>query len=640
MSPSLLPDLVHLPVLAVLIAVALVCIGVGVWVGARSAETALVAGWGVAGAATVVVGTVTAVPLSWVMLVLGAIGIAGIGRTIAGTFRGHPVMQFGMAGRVGLLALPLAAGLESMDATGWDDFSHWLPNLAYLCIHSHFPTLAEPSVSIHPAYPYGLALPGYAYFLLFGSVRDNAAIIWNLIMLVAAGAAVATLLLTRLQRSYPDLAGARALPWATAAIGLLIAGLACPSFVAKIVFSNMADGTTGAVLAVLGLLLFEWVAAIRDSDARRRNRIALVLAFASVTLINLRQANAALLAWLVFGCLLAGCLRRPRFGIADLASLAIVVLLPLVIWSLWNRYAIQQIPGGQFAFLPYSDWHFAEFPETLRNIVHVMLTKGGLFALILLICIRAVLAFRARDALDAPSRVVLVSAAVVSVCNIAFLTFTYLAADFSVSEARAAATFWRYAGETGPLAVVGFVAAMPLAWLRRVPMVPTMVALVGVTLIAPIAAVGLYRYDLVSPIPVLRHASEVTVAEVPPTAPIHIVDMTGNGFGALVVAYQIAAADYARGSPARTTPITSRTAGIPPQDAAKIDLAAAPYLWLVEGAPEMDHLFGLRLSAGCSYLLRRDAAGFSIVAGWPFSRFMRNEQRTGWSSATGASCTR
>ena len=479
MSPSLLPDLVHLPVLAVLIAVALVCIGVGVWVGARSAETALVAGWGVAGAATVVVGTVTAVPLSWVMLVLGAIGIAGIGRTIAGTFFGHPVMQFGMAGRVGLLALPLAAGLESMDATGWDDFSHWLPNLAYLCIHSHFPTLAEPSVSIHPAYPYGLALPGYAYFLLFGSVRDNAAIIWNLIMLVAAGAAVATLLLTRLQRSYPDLAGARALPWATAAIGLLIAGLACPSFVAKIVFSNMADGTTGAVLAVLGLLLFEWVAAIRDSDARRRNRIALVLAFASVTLINLRQANAALLAWLVFGCLLAGCLRRPRFGIADLASLAIVVLLPLVIWSLWNRYAIQQIPGGQFAFLPYSDWHFAEFPETLRNIVHVMLTKGGLFALILLICIRAVLAFRARDALDAPSRVVLVSAAVVSVCNIAFLTFTYLAADFSVSEARAAATFWRYAGETGPLAVVGFVAAMPLAWLRRVPMVPTMVALVG-----------------------------------------------------------------------------------------------------------------------------------------------------------------
>ncbi len=639
MSPSLLPDLAHLPVLAVLIAVALLCIGIGMWFGARSAETALIAGWGVAGAATVVVGTVTAIPMSWAMLLLGVIGIAGIGRMIAGALRAQPIMQFGMAGRVGLLALPLAAGLESMDATGWDDFSHWLPNLAYLCIHSHFPTLAEPSASIHPAYPYGLALPGYAYFLLLGSVRDNAAIIWNLIMLVAAGAAVATLLLTRLQRGFPEPAAGRALPWATAAIGLLVAGLACPSFVAKIVFSNMADGTTAAVLAVLGLLVFEWVSAIRDADPRRRNRIALVLAFASVALIDLRQANAALLAWLVFGCLLAGCLRRPRFGVGDLASLAIVVLLPLVIWSLWNRYAVHQMPGGQFAFLPYSDWHFAEFPDTLCNILHVMLTKGGLFALILLICIRAALTFRARDELDAPSRVVLVSAAVVSLCNIAFLTFTYLAADFSVSEARAAATFWRYAGETGPSAVVGFVAAMPLAWLRRVPMVPATVVLVGVTLLAPIAAIGLYRYDLVSPIPVLRHASEATVADVPPTAPIQIVDMTGNGFGALVVAYQIAAADYARGSPARKTPITSRTAGIPPQDAANIDLAATPYVWLVEGAPEMDRLFGVRLSAGCSYLLQRQAAGFSIVAGWPFSRFMRNDQRAGWSSATGAPCT-
>jgi hypothetical protein len=638
MNPSLLPDLAHLPVLAVLIAVALICIGIGAWVGARSAETALIAGWGVAGATTIVVATATAIPLSWVMLLLGGTGVAGIGWMIAGAVRARPVMQFGMAGRTCLLALPFAAGIESMDATGWDDFSHWLPNLAYLCIHSHFPTLAEPSTSVHPAYPYGLALPGYAYFLLLGRISDNAAIVWNLITLVAAGAAVATLLLTRLQRGFPDLAAGRALPWATAAIGLLIAGLACPSFVAKIVFSNMADGTTGAVLAVLGLLVFEWVAAIRDGDPRRRNRVAVVMAFASVALIDLRQANAALLAWLVFGCLLAGCLRRPRFTVADLASLAIVVLLPFLIWSLWNRYAIQQMPGGQFAFLPFSDWHWAEFPDTLRNIVHVMLTKGGLFALILLIGIRAALSFRTRDQLDTPSRVVLVTAAVVSVCNVAFLTFTYLAADFSVVEARAAATFWRYAGETGPLAVLGFVAGMPLAWLRRVPMVPATAALVGLTLVAPIAAVGLYRYDLVSPVPVLRDAAEATTAEVPPAAPIQIIDMTGNGYGALVVAYLVAADDFARGSPARRATITARVAGIPPQDAAKLDLAAAPYLWLVEGAPEMDHLFGLRLSAGCSYLLQRQAAGFSILASWQFSRFMRNDQRTGWSSATGAPC--
>jgi hypothetical protein len=159
-----------------------------------------------------------------------------------------------------------------------------------------------------------------------------------------------------------------------------------------------------------------------------------------------------------------------------------------------------------------------------------------------------------------------------------------------------------------------------------------------VTLIAPIAAVGLYRYDRVSPVPVLRRAAEATAVAVPPAVPLQIIDMTGNGYGAIVIAYQVAAADYARGSPARRTMITARVAGISPQDAARLDLAATPYLWLVEGAPEMDHLFGLRLSAGCSYLLQRQAEGFSIVTDWPFSRFMRNDQRTGWSAATGAPC--
>jgi len=188
------------------------------------------------------------------------------------------------------------------------------------------------------------------------------------------------------------------------------------------------------------------------------------------------------------------------------------------------------------------------------------------------------------------------------------------------------------------LAVLGFVAGMPLAWLRRVPMARATAALVGLTLIAPIAAVGLYRYDLVSPVPALRHAAEATAAALPPAAPLQIIDMTGNGYGAIVIAYQVAAADYARGSPARKMAITARVAGIPPRDAAKIDLNSTPYLWLVEGAPEMDPLFGLWLSAGCSYLLQRQAEGFSIVAGWPFSRFMRNDQRTGWSSANGAPC--
>ena len=80
MSPSLWPDLAHLPVWAVVVCIALVCIGIGSWVGARRAETALVAGWGVAGAATAIVGTLLMSGLGWVMLALGVAGVLGLFR--------------------------------------------------------------------------------------------------------------------------------------------------------------------------------------------------------------------------------------------------------------------------------------------------------------------------------------------------------------------------------------------------------------------------------------------------------------------------------------------------------------------------------------------------------------------------------
>jgi hypothetical protein len=629
-NPSLLPDLAHLPVMVGVAAVALICIGIGSWVGARRAETALVAGWGVASAATVAVGTLTNSRLPWVMLVLAVAGFGGIARIVVAHKQGAPILRFDMAGRILLLGLPFLACIEGMETTGWDDFSHWVPNLVYLCVHGHFPTLAEPSTSAHAAYPYALALPGYAYFLLSGSVPDNAELIWNALLMLAAGAAVAAVLQARL----PKLAGQRAQHWAAAAIGLLIAGLACPSFVPKITLSNMADASSGSVLAVLGLMLFEWVGAIQDGDVRARNRIAWALAFASIAFVDLRQANAALFAWLVFGCLLAGGLRRRWLGFGELLSLSLVVLAPFIVWLLWNRYTGAQIPGGQFAFLPLKNWRWAEFPDTLHSMLRVMLSKIGLFGLVAIITARAVLAFRVRDDLDAPSRTVLITAAVVCLCNIAFLAFTYLAADFSDSEAAAAVSFWRYAGQMGPLAVLGFIAGVPLNWTRRIPAVPSAMALVALALILPIATVRLYRADLASPVPMLRSAGQATAAAIPAGAPIELVDLTGNGFAPFVVAYQIRATDRGRGEPPRRITTVAWPTGIPPVDAAKkIDFAAAPFLWLTEGAPEMDQLFGAKLNAGCSYLLRRETDHFAIMMSWQLSPYLKNPQREGWSSA-------
>ena len=82
----------------------------------------------------------------------------------------------------------------------------------------------------------------------------------------------------------------------------------------------------------------------------------------------------------------------------------------------------------------------------------------------------------------------------------------------------------------------------------------------------------------------------------------------------------------------------SDISGISARDAAKIDFRAGEYIWLAEGAPEMDRLFGKPLSAGCSYLLKREAWTFTIAGRWRIGRYRWGSYRDGWSATTEAAC--
>src|ERR1700733_3056146 len=109
MNPSLVPDIAHMGVLIGTLVVAMLCIGIGVWVGARRAETALIAGWGAAGLATVMAGTLTNIGLSFVMIALAAVGAAGLVRLAISVRRGTMLFQAGAMGCVAVLTLPLVA---------------------------------------------------------------------------------------------------------------------------------------------------------------------------------------------------------------------------------------------------------------------------------------------------------------------------------------------------------------------------------------------------------------------------------------------------------------------------------------------------------------------------------------------------
>ncbi|HET6606232.1 MAG TPA: hypothetical protein VFG62_06165 [Rhodopila sp.] len=631
MLAAILPDTTQLALVAATAFVAALCAGLGHWIGVRRVEIALLAGWGVAGLATVVVGTLTSLPLTPVLAGLGLAGITGL--VHAAPLRLGPLRlvrtgaEPSLFGRIVLLALPLFAVTASMQTTAWDDFSHWLPNLAYLCAHDHFPTLLEPSGSYHAAYPYGLALPGLAVYRLFGLDPDNVALVWNQIMILAAAASVARVLRRRLA---PD---GKAADWSCAALGLLFAGLAAPSFVAKIVFTNMADAATGATLAVLLGLFADWIA-----EPANRTRHALAFALGCVALLNLRQANGALYGLLLLGALLAAAGNRRQMRDGAGFALLTAIVLPFAATLLWSRYAKAQIPGGEFSIMPLGDWRWAMLPQIVGSMLKVMVSKVGLFGLILALALRAGFALRPSDKLAPWQRGAVVAGAFAAAGMIGFLGFSYLAANFAEIEAEAAASFWRYMGETGPLAVLAAAAVIPLGSWRRLPPRGVAIGLVAATLVAPLAFARSLRPDLASPVPHLRAVGNAVARLVPPEASVTLLDLTGDGFPLLIVDYDLSLSVPAQAGPPRSVTKIYSTQGMTPAEAAKRDLSHAAYIFLAEGAAQAATRFGVPLGTGCSYLLQHESGRYTVLARWPIGRYRWATVGKGWTAAEDPAC--
>ncbi len=664
MQPSLLPDLAHLPVTLSVFGVALLAIGLGALAGARRAETALVSGWGIAAFVTVLAGTFLRLPLPPVMVLLCLAGLGGLGWAIVSGARGEQVLEWGMAGRVAVLAVPLLLLTEGAETVGWDDFAQWLPNLAYLCQHGHFPTLAEPSLSYHAGYPTALALPGYASWLVLRRLPESAALTWNLVLVLAAGTCVARIIRARLvapaggfaapgrqtagtphpateprvapeacpateprpatgphTATEPPAAAApsatlehRWTAWAAASAGLLLAGLACPTFVPKIFFSNMADAATASVLAVMGALVFQWW---NDAGSAGRARLAFAFGLCGAVLMDLRQANVALFLLMVLGAGLGMVWQGGRRGVGAWSAAIIALPVPLLTWALWGHYTAAEIPGGEMPVLPFAHWHWAEFPSALANMGRVALAKTGLFSIIVALSVRALLALRRDDALVTAQRGLLLAAVAVCLGNVVFLAFAYLAVGgFSREEVAAAASFWRYASQTGSLAVLAVVVVMPAAWARVCRSGAAAAVLIGLVVVLPVAAVTYYRPDWGSGVPALRGVAEAVDRAAAPGQAVDLVDLGGNGFAALVAKYQMTIADAWPGVGGRPVSVVSDVHGLAADDTTRGRLGA-PYVWLAEATPEADLLFGQELRAGWSYLFRREGRQFTVVQAWP-----------------------
>jgi hypothetical protein len=161
-------------------------------------------------------------------------------------------------------------------------------------------------------------------------------------------------------------------------------------------------------------------------------------------------------------------------------------------------------------------------------------------------------------------------------------------------------------------------------------------SLAGLALLLPIATARMYRHDLTSPVAALRRIALAIDAAVPRGAPVRLVDLTGPGFAPVVVAYQLRLADA--GQAPRDLITIHDAHGFSAAEAYRLSFAGSRYVWLADGAPEMQAIFGVPLRAGCSYLMQAKNGGFAILAAWSLPPSMRPVNSRGWTLRRAADC--
>ena len=617
LPPHLLPSEADLLKCGYIAVVAALTAGMGFLAGARRLETAFFSGWGLACLLFVVAGTWSHIDLGLAAGLAGGLGAIGLARRLL--WKGRDWASRDRLGfRVLLIGAPFIALVLSASDIAWDDFAFWVPNLLHLCATHQFPTLAHPAQSsVMPGYPYGLALAGFAVHLLGGQQVQTVALVWNLLVMLAAGAACANVLGRRM-RAFLSPSGT--LPWwVLATVGVLLEGLVNPTFVAKLLLSNMGDSATGAGLAVISALLFEWCAETQDSAARARTVREIALTCCAIVFI--RQENPALIVMLLASAAAGLAVFESRFRIRKLAALGAALVPSLFIWYSWTRYAALEIPHGSHFVLPWGQWHWSLFGSTLSVASHILVVKTGYTIMAIVVgavAARAVLR-RVRgtslqaDQTGAAADVVATAVAGLAFGNIAFLLFCYLATSFDAEEASTAISFWRFIGQTGQSLMIALACVVPLRWLTASFRAGALLRAVPVAgFLLPVIAVPMYRDDLASPVPRLLMIGDTIHRTVEAGKPVMLVDVSGNGFAALVVRYQMAVID----DDPRPLSVVAEPHGIPLAQARALRLPADGYVWLADGSPSLGPIFGADTTSGNAYLFARDAGASRLVKDW------------------------
>ncbi|WP_043743016.1 hypothetical protein [Paramagnetospirillum magneticum] len=424
-----------------------------------------------------------------------------------------------------MVTLPLLLLLSDRRGSEWDEFSHWLHAFRYVQANHAVP--GAPSVpamaTCCAAYPYGWPMVGLAAMTLSGFSEAVPALL-NVLLL-----ALFAMLLAGLARE--ESAGKLSLPGA--AVALLAATAASPTFVHKLAFSAYADVPTAFLAAVLALM-GERVAC--DDDRHSRGRWALAFGLVGAALMGVKPGNAAL-----FGCVFGGsgllALRREGWKGLFRTHWLIMVLPSAMASGLWRWHVDHYLAGREMTILPMNQWHVAQIPQILLAMLDVAGNKSGHFglgAVMVFLGLRGLV--RDRTRLD---RLCALAALAFLGYNL-FLLVTYVVV-FGDYESQHVASYWRYNTHLGLVIMLpaAMLAGRGLARIGHRAMARSLgwFALVLV-LAGPLLILGQIRFDHDRTKPFLRQSLHTAGAMIPAGEHAVVIDPQGTGVAGVMASYE------------------------------------------------------------------------------------------------------
>src|SRR6185437_938734 len=353
-----------------------------------------------------------------------------------------------------------------------------------------FPADARPGAhSFIAGAPYNMQLAAFVASLVTPRFPPAAMINLNLLFQLAAG-----LLLARLAA-----AGGRedaTLSWSGTALGILLATLLNPGFDPRYHLSAYSEPSVTVTLAFAG-----WFAARgldRMNGGRRAGFDVWMLALALVALVNIKQESVLLVAGIVIAALALAAAGRAQRARA-VAALILAAVPAAALYLLWRWYVLAHFEIGELKNLPVSQWHVAELPQILSNMLLAITNKGVFFAILFLVIAIAIARGMARR-FDGSTRIGLMLAGTTLVYNLGLIA-AYVA-HFEGEMGIGAHSYFRYSTHLS-LLLMAAIASMLHGWSppRLVPgwrrALPALA--VALVLLDPIPFARLLRFDLEIP---------------------------------------------------------------------------------------------------------------------------------------------